>query len=130
MGVKKKILLIDDEEDFCFFLKGNLEKTRNFQVITATRGRKGIDLARKEQPDLILLDIVMPELSGSEVAEVLSRDPQTKNIPFVFLTAVLSESEMGLDAIREIGGQGFIAKTSGTQRVISSIKEILNRESV
>lgn len=54
---KKKILLIDDEEDFCFFVKLNLEKTGKFEVLTTTSGSKGIILASKEQPDLILLDI-------------------------------------------------------------------------
>jgi len=130
VDVKKKILLIDDEEDFCFFVKGNLEKTRKYRVITATEGRKGIDLARSQKPDLILLDIVMPEVSGSEVAEVLSKDPRTKDLPLIFLTAVVTEEEMGVNVIKEIGGQNFIAKTVGTERIISFIKEVLERQTL
>ncbi|MFH0827526.1 MAG: response regulator, partial [Candidatus Omnitrophota bacterium] len=78
MNNKKKILLIDDEEDFCFFVKKNLENTGEFEVITAPEGKIGIDLAREEKPDAILLDIVMPKMDGTDVAEILVNDPKTK----------------------------------------------------
>ncbi len=63
----KKILVIDDEEDFCYFVKQNLEAISNYKVITASKGKKGIQIARKEKPDLILLDIMMPGMDGFEV---------------------------------------------------------------
>jgi len=61
---KKKILLVDDEEDFCFFVKLNLERTGKYQVFTATNGMEGIRLAKQLKPDLIFLDIVMPKMGG------------------------------------------------------------------
>jgi len=124
MPEKKKILLIDDEKDFCFFVKQNLEATGEFAVITANRGEEGIDLAREKKPDLILLDILMPNLSGPDAAEILKNDPQTKEIPLIFLTAVVTKDEMGVESIREIGGQNFIAKPVDTESLVSSIRAV------
>jgi CheY-like chemotaxis protein len=125
MSARKKILLIDDEEDFCFFLSKNLKNNREFEVLTATDGEEGINLARREKPDAILLDIVMPKIDGPDVAEVLNNDPVTKDIPIIFLTAVVTEKEFGAEPIKEIGGHNFIAKPVDTERLISSIKMIL-----
>ncbi|MCQ9206166.1 MAG: response regulator [Omnitrophica bacterium] len=120
---QKKILLVDDEEDFCFFLKKNLEKSKEFNVLTATNAKEGVRLAKKEKPNLILLDLVMPKIPGNEMAEILSKDLQTKDIPIVFLTAVVTEDEMALTSTGKIGGQNFIAKTIGTEKIISYIRE-------
>lgn len=85
--MEKKILIIDDEEDFCYFVKKNLEAISNFEIITATRGKKGIQLARKKKPDLILLDIMMPGIDGLEVLKRLKKSEKTQNIPVIMLTA-------------------------------------------
>jgi len=125
MPEKKKILLIDDEEDFCFFVRQNLEQAGEFEVITANCGEEGINLARERQPDLILLDIVMPKMIGDDVAAALINDPKTKNIPLVFLTAQVTQDEIGVESIREIGGHLFISKPVDTERLVSSIRAIL-----
>jgi CheY-like chemotaxis protein len=125
MMEKKKILIIDDEEDFSFFVQKNLEATGEFEVITANRGEEGINLAKKKQPDLILLDIFMPRLSGPDVAEILNNDPNTKEIPLIFLTALVAPGEMGVESTKEIGGRLFIAKPVDTERLVSSIRMIL-----
>ena len=125
MPEKKKILLIDDEKDFCFFVKKNLEATGEFEVITANRGEEGINLAREKKPDLILLDIVMPKMMGEDVAAALTNGPETKNIPLVFLTAQVTKEEIGIDSIKEIGGHLFTAKPLATEKLVSSIKTIL-----
>ncbi len=65
----KKVLIIDDELFFCRAIKKNLETNDEFQVLTATRGDEGINLAKDEQPDVILLDIMMPGMSGTEVTD-------------------------------------------------------------
>ena len=122
---KKKILLIDDEEDFSFFVRKNLEATGEFEVITANRGEEGINLAIKNKPDLILLDIYMPRLSGPDVAEILNNGPKTKEIPVIFLTALVSPQEMGVESTKEIGGRLFIAKPVDTERLVSSIKTVM-----
>jgi len=122
---RKKILLIDDEKNFCFFAKKNLEATGEFEVITANRGEEGINLAREKKPDLILLDIVMPKMMGEDVAAALINDPKTKNIPLVFLTAKITKDEIGVESIKEIGGHLFISKPVDTERLVSSISAIL-----
>ncbi|MQY60562.1 response regulator [bacterium] len=85
--MEKKILIIDDEEDFCYFVKKNLEAISNFEIITATKGKKGLQIARKRKPDLILLDIMMPGIDGLEVLKRLKKSENTQNIPVIMLTA-------------------------------------------
>ena len=123
----KKILLIDDEEDFCFFVKANLENTKEFEVITTSKAQEGIELAQKEKPDLILLDILMPEMSGSDVAQVLLNNPETKNIPIIFITAIVTKDEIGPETMKKIGGRNFIAKPITTKELIKAIKKVLGK---
>ena len=105
----KKLLVIDDEEYFCRAVKKAIEMKRDLQVLTATRGDEGLRLARTQKPDLILLDIVMPGMMGTQVAEELLQDPDTASIPVIFVTAIVkkeeAEREMGF-----LGGRMFIAK--------------------
>lgn len=126
MVEKKRILLVDDEEDYCYFMSRNLETTGEFSVIVAHDGQEGIDLARKEHPDLILLDIILPGVSGADVASTLLSDPQTRRIPIIFLTAVVTQRELGVKAVKEIGGNNFIAKTAQTEEVIEAVKKLLH----
>lgn len=121
---KLKILLIDDEEDFCYFVKLNLENTGKFEVLTTTSGAKGIIIASKEQPDLILLDILMPEMSGGQVAEKLRDSHKAAHIPILFITAIASrqhvQSEEGV-----IGGRQFIAKPVTPPELMAKIAGFL-----
>ncbi len=126
MPEKRRILLVDDEEDYCYFMARNLEASGEFSVIVAHDGQEGIDLARKERPDLILLDIVLPGVSGTDVASILLNDPDTRRIPIIFLTAVVTRKELGAKVVSEIGGNNFIAKTVQSQEVITAIKNLLH----
>jgi CheY-like chemotaxis protein len=125
MVEKKRILLIDDEKDLCFFLKTNLENTGEFDVLVSNRGNKGIELAQGEKPDLILLDILMPEMSGDEVAEILLENPVTAKIPIIFLTAMVTKEEIGDVMLKKRGGRNFIAKPVTTKEVVAAIKKVL-----
>jgi CheY-like chemotaxis protein len=121
------ILAVDDEESLTFFVKLNLEneKLYNFKVTTANCGEEGLRFAKTFRPDLILLDIMMPDMSGTKVAEQLNLDPRTKNIPIIFMTAMVQKDEVerggGL-----VGGREFIAKPVGKEELISRIKATLN----
>jgi two-component system alkaline phosphatase synthesis response regulator PhoP len=84
---RRRILVIDDEEDLCFFVRQNLKLLGNYDVITARNGKEGIRAARFHKPDLILLDIMMPGLDGFEVLKKLKEDKKTLFIPVIFLTA-------------------------------------------
>ena len=123
---KKRILLIDDEETFTRYLKLNLEATGAYEVRTEHRGQQGLAAARAFHPDLILLDIVMPDMDGIAVAEQLTADPRTQQIPIVFLTATVLQKEVeatgGL-----IGGRPFLAKPVMPADVIQSIQQHLRR---
>ncbi len=84
--MKKNVLVIDDEKDFANLLKKQLEK-EDYNVKVQNTGQKGLDYAKKNKPDIILLDIMMPKMSGWEVCSKLKDDEDTKNIPVIFLTA-------------------------------------------
>ncbi|MEN6469070.1 MAG: response regulator [Smithella sp.] len=120
------ILAVDDEESFTFFVKLNLEtKTNNrFRVTTAGSGREGLNMARKLLPDLILLDIMMPGMSGAEVAEELMEDERTKNIPIIFITALVRKNEVKNEP-GHMGGRTFIAKPVSKEELISKIEATL-----
>ncbi|MCX5839152.1 MAG: response regulator [Deltaproteobacteria bacterium] len=121
---KRKVLLIDDEEDFCFFVKLNLEKTGKFEVLTTTSGAKGLILALEEQPDLILLDIIMPEIDGGQVAEQLLENQKTQDIPVLFVTAIASRQ--GVQSHEgAIGGRQFIAKPATPEEILEKITGVL-----
>jgi len=123
---RKKVLLIDDEEDFCFFVKLNLEKTGKYDVLTTTSGETGLIMASKELPDLVLLDIIMPDINGGQVAGLLLDDPKTKDIPVLFITAMASRKEtQSQEGI--IGGRMFIAKPVTTEELANKIDSVLNQ---
>ena len=88
----KKILLVDDEEDVLFAL-GNILRRHNYEVVATTLGREAIELAKTTAPDLIILDVLLPDKDGAEVAFALEQDTLTKNIPIVFLTGILTKAE-------------------------------------
>ncbi len=124
---KKKILLIDDEEDFCFFVKLNLEQTGKYEVMTATTGSQGLIMASEDPPDLILLDIIMPEMSGGQVAELLLENPKTKDTSVLFITAIASRSEVQSQE-GVIGGRRFIAKPVTPLELMAKIDPILENK--
>ena len=119
---RKKILLIDDEEDFTDLLKLGLERTGRYEVRAENDPRSGIEAAREFSPNLILLDIIMPDMDGTEVARMIKEDEELKNIPVVFLTATLTREETDLEG-GMIGGRPFIAKPVGITDLIRAIEK-------
>ena len=126
----KKILLVDDEESFCYFVKKNLELTGEFKVFTANNGEEGLEIARKERPDLILLDIFMPGMSGSEVAAKLQEDAFLSQIPVAFLTAMAQKEEVEDGLIKKKSERLFLAKPITPEELATAIKKILERREV
>jgi len=104
-----RILLIEDDK----FLRRACEvglKKRGFTVLTAIDGEEGLRQARSELPDLILLDMLMPKLSGMQALEELKKDEQTRNIPVVILSN--SSLEVDMQKARELGAVGYLIKAS------------------
>ena len=117
-----KILAIDDNPDNLTSLKAIAgEALPAYQVLTALSGPRGIELARAEDPDVILLDIVMPGMDGYEVCRRLKADAQTDPIPVVFVTALQSSRESRIKAL-EVGAEAFLAKPIDEQELVAQIR--------
>ena len=125
MAETKKVLIIDDEEDFCFFVRENLMSTGMFDVFVATNGRYGIKLARQEKPDIILLDLMMPDLTGEEVADELKDHAGTAEIPVIFVTALATQNDTGAGGLKKTGSAYFISKPVRTRQLVSAINEVV-----
>lgn len=121
---KKKILIVDDEVSFLRLVKANLEKTGSYEVITESSGRNAITSACEFTPDLILLDILMPDADGTELIEDLKNNPATKDIPVIFLTAIVKSEEVKTRK-GVISGYPFIAKPVSTKELVGRIEDIL-----
>jgi len=121
---KKRILVIDDETTFTKMLRLNLEKTGRFEVREENRGRRGAAAAREFHPDLIFLDVIMPDVDGGEVAALIQSDPKLKGVPVVFLTATVSKREVG-ETGNLRGGLFFLAKPVTTEQLIECIDKHL-----
>ena len=124
MSDKKKILAVDDEVQMTKMLKRNLEASSKFEVRTENEGSKALAAAKEFRPDLILLDVMMPDIDGGEVAAEIRQDPDLKETPIIFLTAVVEKKDLeGTGGI--IGGNPFLAKPIKTEELIAAIEENL-----
>src|SRR4030095_8282975 len=103
---ERRVMIIDDEPGFTRLLKLTLEKTGGFNVLEINDGTRAWMAAREFAPDIIFLDVVMPEIDGGDVAQQIRSDPMLAHVPIVFLTAIVSAKEGG----HEIGGFPFLAK--------------------
>ena len=119
----KKVLIIDDEIFFCRAIQKNLELKEEYQVLIATRGDEGLRLARTEQPDVILLDIMMPGMSGTEVTDALLADPVTRSIPIIYVTAIINEDDIQRGA-GIAGGKAIIAKPVKIEELVKKINTV------
>ena len=120
-----KVLIVDDEIDILELLEYNLEK-EGYQVVRAMDGEEAIDMAKKEKPNLIILDIMMPNLDGIETCRRIREIPTMKNVHIVFLTARSEEySEI---AGFEAGADDYISKPIKPRILLSRLKAIMRRE--
>ncbi len=121
----RKILIIDDEEDLTFFVKANLELAGDYKVLTATSGKEGIKLAERWQPDIILLDIMMPVMDGYETLNELKSGEKTLSIPVIMLTAK-SDEDSKLKAAR-LYNEEYLVKPVQIDILNAKIQEVLKR---
>lgn len=120
----ERILIIEDETDLRESIIDFLE-IEGFKCLEAADGIEGIELARRELPDMIICDIKMPGLNGHDVLKELRRDSRTSTIPFIFLTALLDKSDVrkGMD----LGADDYLTKPFLTEDLLSAIKTRLNK---
>jgi CheY-like chemotaxis protein len=120
---KPRILIIDDNRDFTYSAKLGLERTRRYSVWEENEPARAHQTAQRVQPDLILLDIAMPETDGGEVAARIESDPILHRTPVVFLTALVTRAEAGSGL--EIHGHPFLAKPISIPDLVAGIERYL-----
>ena len=124
--MRKKILVVDDDSEIVELVSFSL-KQAGYSIGTAFNGMDAIKKARSLEPDLIVLDVMMPELDGLAVCEILRRDPATASIPIMMLTAL--SSELGRMAGLGSGASDFLSKPFSPRLLVARIKDLLRETS-
>lgn len=153
MAGKKKIVMIDDEADLCLLIKSNLEEMGDFEVVTTTNPKEAEALCLREKPDLVLLDIVMPDIQGTEIVKALKSSPETAGIPIIVISGlgeivyfrkkgtwkwlpnrpvVLNRGQIVREkdserAAKIYGVEGYITKPFTTESLLQVIRDVLRR---
>ena len=121
----KKVLVIDDEPNIVKVVATRL-KANNYEVITAFDGQEGLEVARREKPDLIILDLMLPKMDGYKVCGLLKSDARFAKIPIIMFTARAQEEDIKLG--EEVGADAYITKPFNAQTLLSKIRELLGEE--
>ncbi|MDI6606169.1 MAG: response regulator [Candidatus Omnitrophota bacterium] len=119
---RKKILIVDDEAEALEHLANILQRAE-FEVISTASGVEALELAKKEIPDLIILDILLPDKPGDDIASELLEDPSTANIPVIFLTGVVTKEEIATS--EKCGRQYVLAKPVTKEIILETINKVL-----
>jgi two-component system phosphate regulon response regulator PhoB len=122
MTTKPKILVVDDEPDAVELVEFNL-KANGYDVVTATDGEEALEKARAIIPDLIVLDLMLPEVDGTEVCKILRRDQRTQAIPIIMLTAKAAEIDRVLGL--ELGADDYVTKPFSPRELVLRVKKLL-----
>ncbi len=122
---KERILVVDDEEDILELVRFNLAR-EGYVLICTTSGEKTLEIARKEHPDLLVLDLMLPGIDGLEVAKILKNDVKTKDIPIIMLTAKGEEADIvtGL----ELGADDYVTKPFSPRVLVARVRAALRRK--
>jgi two-component system alkaline phosphatase synthesis response regulator PhoP len=124
MSPKPKLLIVDDEKNIVEAVTYNLER-EGFRTLTAADGRRALELARRELPDLIVLDWMLPEVEGLEVCRMLKQDRATRHIPVIMLTVRSSETDKVLGL--EMGADDYLTKPFSPRELVARVKALLRR---
>ena len=120
----RTVLIVDDEPSICRLVKTTLESTGEYEASVCLNGGEALEQAKKLRPDVILLDVRMPGVSGSEIAEQLRGDPATNEIPFIFLTGMVEKDEVE-EGGHKIGGNYFVGKPFAKAELLRAIDLVL-----
>ena len=118
----KRILIIDDDEAYCSMIKIRLESI-GYETYTAHDGLDGFNLAKREMPDLILLDLMLPSMDGHKICRLIKFDKRFKNIPVIMLTS--RDLEKDCDIAKRNGADAFIVKTTKSKILLDVIRQLL-----
>jgi len=117
----KKTLIADDKSEVVELVKATLEGG-DYQTISASDGREALEKIKREKPDLVLLDIIMPRMDGFEVLSEVKKDPRTKEIPIIMLTA--KGQKLDKDKGRRLDAEDYIVKPFSPSHLLHKIKEV------
>jgi DNA-binding response OmpR family regulator len=123
-GAARRVLVVDDERAIRLLCRVNLAAS-GMEVLEAADGRQALELARAERPDLVLLDVMMPEVDGWTVARELAADEQTREIPVVFLTARAETADKRMG--EQLGGVGYLVKPFDPVTIGDFVEDVLGR---
>ena len=124
--MKKRILVVDDEPEFTNLLKLSLE-SHGYYEVREENDAEGVRAAAREfDPDLVVLDIMMPKLEGNEVAAALKEDPMTRDVPVIFLTALVSQEDAPQGTCSS-GGHTFLPKDIRLEKLIRCIEDKIDK---
>ena len=123
MNEKRKILIIDDDEVVGYLVQSSLELSGKYEVLYSANGQDGIMMAQRIKPDLILLDILMPNMSGTDVIEQLLENHKTKDIPVIFLTGAVTINDIRTQG-GTVGGRRFLSKPVSKSDLISAVESV------
>lgn len=118
------VLVVEDESDIAHLIQFHLER-EGFPTVVANSGRVGLDMVERERPRLVVLDIMLPDLDGLEVCRRMKRDPNTRNIPIVMVTARGEESDVVVGL--ELGAEDYITKPFSPRVMVARVKAVLRR---
>ncbi|HEX9723588.1 MAG TPA: response regulator [Vicinamibacteria bacterium] len=118
----KKILLADDESNLRTLVHTTLEDAE-YEILEATNGTEALEMAKKERPDLLVLDWMMPGLSGIEVAKLLRDDPDTADIPIIMLTARGQEKDR--EKVKALGAYAYLLKPFSPLQLLEKVRDAL-----
>jgi two-component system alkaline phosphatase synthesis response regulator PhoP len=118
------ILIVEDDKNILELVKFNLE-SEGFRILTSSKGNAGLEVALKERPSLVILDLMLPEMNGLEICKTLKRNERTSLIPIIMLTAKGTESDkvVGL----ELGADDYITKPFSPRELVARVKAVLRR---
>jgi DNA-binding response OmpR family regulator len=119
---KKRILVVDDEADLIEMVALRLQ-ANDYEVLTAIDGQEGLDKARQEKPDLIILDLMLPKMDGYKVCRMLKFDEKFKQIPIILFTARAQEADLKLG--EEVGADAYLTKPFEPEILLAKIKELI-----
>lgn len=119
---KKKVLIVEDSNLICAILEGGLRE-KGFEVVICHDGQCGLRVAQEENPDIIILDLILPQLPGEEVCRHIKRDPKTENIPVIMLTAKNAEADRVIG--RVLGADAYIGKPFKIEDLLVQIQSLI-----
>ncbi|MDD5730862.1 MAG: response regulator [Candidatus Omnitrophica bacterium] len=124
---KKRVMIIDDEEGFALMLRVRLERVGNYEVMILTDAKDAIKHVHDFQPDVILLDLIMPKVNGLEARDILGSDPVAKDVPVIIVSGI--DQSMDKSQAYKFGAVDYIVKPVDDARLLDAVEKAINPSS-